>query len=137
MLPDALVTFNTTVGCGHGCGFCYVPSTSTNKQAPVLKTLGVDDPDAQWGRYVFVRTWDEKKFLASVRAAENTPQDKLKPEGNRAVMFCSTTDPYQVIKNKDAKRQKELNDHHRQIVSRALELIRDKLGTTRWEVVSN
>lgn len=116
---------NTTVGCGHGCLFCYVPSTSTNKQAQALKTLGVDDPDAEWGRYVFVRTWDEKKFLASLRAAEDTPEDQLLPEGNRAVMFCSTTDPYQVIKNKDGKRQTELNEHHQRIVRRALELIRD------------
>jgi len=48
-------SFNTTIGCSHGCRFCYVPSTATNKQAPALKILGVQDPDAEWGEYVFVR----------------------------------------------------------------------------------
>lgn len=116
---------NTTVGCGHGCRFCYVPSTATNKQEPALNALGVKNPDAEWGRYVFVRTWDEEQFLASLRAAENTLEHKLKPEGNRAVMFCSTTDPYQVIKNVDSAKQKELNERHRKMVRRSLELIRD------------
>jgi DNA repair photolyase len=118
--------FNTATGCSHGCRFCYVPSTATNKQAKPLAALGVADPDADWGQYVFVRRWDEKKFMASLRAAEKRPKEELKPEGHRAVMFCSTTDPYQVIKNADAKKQKELNKQHRFLVQRALELIRDE-----------
>src|SRR5579862_6252792 len=117
--------FNTAVGCSHGCRFCYVPSTATNKQKPVLQTFGVNDPDAEWGKYVLVREWDEEKFLKSLLAAETMPNEKLKPEGNRAVMFCSTTDPYQVIHHADPKMGKELTQQHQKIVRRALELIRD------------
>jgi DNA repair photolyase len=30
-------SFNISMGCSHGCRFCYVPSTSTNKHAPDLQ----------------------------------------------------------------------------------------------------
>lgn len=118
-------SFNTAVGCTHACRFCYVPSVATIKQTPHLKKYGVKDPDQEWGNYVFLRPWDESKFLASLKAAENTPQSSLKPDGNRAVMFCTTTDPYQVIRHPDANRQKELFELSRFVVRRALELIRD------------
>ena len=116
---------NTAVGCTHGCLFCYVPSTSVNKQAERLLKRGVDDPDEQWGQYVFIRDWNEEKFIASLRKAENTAHKDLKKDGNRAVMLCTTTDPYQVIRNADPDKQKELNDQHKYIVRRSLELIRD------------
>src|SRR5678810_962788 len=96
--------FNIAVGCSHACRFCYVPSAATIKQGPKLAEYGVKDPDAEWGDYVLLRQWDEDKFLASLRAAENTPRSQLKPDGNRAVMYCSTTDPYQVIRHPDALR---------------------------------
>lgn len=118
-------SYNTAVGCFHACRFCYVPSTSTKKQAPTLATLGVTDPDAQWGQYVFTRQWDEKKFLASLRRAEAKPVNDLAADGHRAVMFCTTTDPYQGIKNVDARVARDLNAAHRHLVRRALELIRD------------
>ncbi len=118
-------TFNTCVGCAHGCRFCYVPNVSTIKQGKELKPYGVEDPDAEWGQYVLVRPWDEKKFLASLRTAENMAADKLKPEGNRAILFSSTTDPYQRIRNVDAKIGKQLTQHHQAMVRRALELVRD------------
>lgn len=118
--------FNTCVGCAHGCRFCYVPGVATNKQEKALAPFGVDDPDAQWGEYVLVRQWDETAFLSSLRSAENRATSKLKPEGHRAVMLSTTTDPYQVIPNPDPKvAQKLTMDHHR-MVQRALELIRDK-----------
>jgi len=117
---------NTAVGCTHGCRFCYVPSTATIKQGPKLAEFGVRDPDAEWGEYVLLRPWDEVKFLASLRAAENTLPGGLKPDGNRAVMYCSTTDPYQVIRHPDPARQRELADHSRRLVRRSLELIRDR-----------
>ena len=109
-------SFNTAVGCGHGCTWCFVPSVSTNKLAAKLATYGVADPDAQWGDYVGVREWNEQAFLASLRKAENTPVSELKPDGNRAVMFCSTTDPYQVLSG-------EQGAIHRFIVREALSLI--------------
>ena len=74
-------------------GSAYVPDTSTKKLTPLLAALGVADPDADWGQYVFPRKWDEKAFLASLRRAENIPADQLAPDGHRAVMFSTTTGP--------------------------------------------
>ena len=118
--------FNVAVGCSHACRFCYVPSAATIKQGPKLAEYGVKDPDAEWGDYVLLRSWDEQKFLASLRSAENTPREQLKPDGNRAVIYCSTTDPYQVIRHRDPARQRELAEHARLLVRRSLELIRDQ-----------
>ncbi len=118
--------FNVAVGCSHACRFCYVPSAATIKQGPKLAQYGIEDPDAEWGDYVLLRPWDEPKFLASLRSAENTPRKQLKADGNRAVIYCSTTDPYQVIRHADAARQRELAAHARFLVRRSLELIRDQ-----------
>jgi len=118
--------FNVAVGCSHACRFCYVPSAATIKQGPQLAEYGVKDPDAEWGDYVLLRPWDEQKFLASLRSAENTPRKQLKPDGNRAIIYCSTTDPYQVIRHPDPSRQRELAEHARFLVRRSLELIRDQ-----------
>jgi hypothetical protein len=65
--------FNVAVGCAHACRFCYVPSAATIKQGPQLTRYGVVDPDVEWGNDVLLRPWDEVRFLASLRAAENTP----------------------------------------------------------------
>ena len=118
-------SFNIAVGCSHACLFCYVPSAATIKQGRRLAEYGVTDPDAEWGNYVLLRPWDERKFLASLRSAEETPRSKLKRDGNRAVIYCSTTDPYQVIRHPDRERQHELAEHARFVVRRSLELIRD------------
>jgi DNA repair photolyase len=115
--------YNVAVGCDHGCRFCYVPSASTIKLAPFLEKVGVNDPDAEWGNYVFVRLWDEPAFVASLEKAEATPLAELKADGNRAVMMCSTTDPYQIIRNPDAALRKDLQEQLRFNVRRALELI--------------
>jgi DNA repair photolyase len=117
---------NIAVGCAHACRFCYVPSASTIKQAPRLAEFGVTDPDADWGNYVFLRPWDEGKFRASLRAAEKTPLSELKPDGNRAVIYCSTTDPYQVLANRDPQKRLALADAARTMIRRSLELIRDE-----------
>lgn len=118
--------FNIAVGCSHACRFCYVPSAATIKQGPKLAKYGVKDPDAEWGNYVLLRPWNEEKFLASLRSAEKTPRKQLKPDGNRAVIYCSTTDPYQVIHHPDPARQRALAAHARYLVRRSLELIRDE-----------
>jgi DNA repair photolyase len=118
--------FNTSVGCSHACRFCYVPSAATIKQGPSLKSYGVNDPDEEWGDYVLVRAWNEKKFLASLNAAERLPPASIKPDSNRAVIYCSTTDPYQVIRHPDPTRQRELAGAARYLVTRSLELIRDR-----------
>jgi len=119
-------SFNVSVGCSHACRFCYVPSVSTIKQGRRLAEFGVDDPDEEWGDYVLVRPWDEERFLASLKTAERLPVELLKKDGNRAVMFCTTTDPYQVIRHADAFYQKELQSALRTSVIRALEHIRDR-----------
>lgn len=116
-------SFNIAVGCSHGCAFCYVPNASTIKQASKLARFGVSDPDAQWGQYVLLRTWDEAKFLASLEAAENTPRSSLKSDGNRAVIYCSTTDPYQVIFHPDPQKRRKLAESAEKLVTRSLELI--------------
>lgn len=117
---------NIAVGCGHACRFCYVPSSSTNKLKPQLQKLGVDDPDADWGDYVFLREWDEEAFRASVRRAEQVPLKSLAKDGNRAVIFCSTTDPYQVFRHPDPVERKKLEDSGRHIMRRSLEILRDE-----------
>jgi DNA repair photolyase len=118
--------FNVAVGCSHACRFCYVPSAATIKQGPMLAEYGVRDPDAEWGDYVLLRPWDEQKFLASLRAADKTSYQQLKPDGNRAVIYCSTTDPYQVIRHPNPTQQREFAEHARLLVRRSLELIRDE-----------
>ncbi len=119
-------SLNIAIGCGHGCRFCYVPSASTNKQARSLARYGVEDPDAEWGSYVLLRPWDEQKFRASLLAAERTPKLQLNPDGNRAVMLCTTTDPYQVFHHPDPARAKQLTQQGMDTVRRALVLIRDE-----------
>ena len=116
---------NLAVGCPHGCPFCYVPDVATNKQKVGLAKFGVDDPDADWGKYDLIRLWNEKKFLASLKKAENTPLDKLKRDGHRAIIFCSTTDAYHNPVHLDIGRQKELASALNANRRRALELIRD------------
>jgi DNA repair photolyase len=92
----------------------------------MLAEYGITDPDAEWGNYLLLRPWDEARFLASLGAAENTARSQLKPDGNRAVIYCSTTDPYQVIHDPDPARQRALADYARFLVDRSLELIRDR-----------
>lgn len=116
-------SYNVAVGCAHACRFCYVPDVSTIKLGAQLKTYGVDDPDAEWGSYVLVRPWDLVVFRNSLRRAENTPLDVLSRDGNRAVMFCTTTDPYQVFTHPVAAKRKEMQDKLEQVVRAALTLI--------------
>lgn len=118
-------SFNTAVGCAHGCRFCYVPSVSTIKQGEKLSEFGIEDADGEWGNYVLLRRWDEAEFLRSLRAAERTPARELSADGNRAVMFSTTTDPYQVIPHPDPSKARELTQAGQRMVRRALELIRD------------
>jgi DNA repair photolyase len=117
--------FNIAVGCTHACRFCYVPEVSTRRMGGALEKLGVEDPDAEWGNYVFLRPFDEHAFLTSLSRAQRTPVKDLNADGNRAIMFCTTTDPYMVIKNADPAKQRELNAARAHMVRRALELIRD------------
>lgn len=117
---------NTSVGCLHGCRFCYVPEVSTIKLSTQLKERGVNDPDAEWGSYAFLRNFDEKKFRASLGKAEHTHPDDLSRDGNRAIMFSSTTDPYQVFFHPDVEKRNSLNRGGAAMMTRILEIIRDE-----------
>lgn len=119
-------SFNPSIGCAHGCRFCYVPSVSTNHLAKDLGPLGVTDPDADWGQYVFLRTWDEPEFLRSLRHADLVARRDSAGGHTHAVMFSSTTDPYQAIPNPDPAKSRELTAANLAMVARALVLIRDQ-----------
>src|SRR6266567_4282699 len=119
-------SFNIAIGCGHACRFCYVPSAATIKIGTKLQEYGVQDPDAEWGDYVLLRRWNERIFLASLAQAENTPTDALNRDGNRAVIYCSTTDPYQVFRSTDATLRAQLARSAEHLVRRSLELIRTR-----------
>lgn len=113
-------SYNIAVGCEHGCTFCYVPEVSTRKLGAKLKDYGVQDPDGEWGEYLLLRPWDQYAFERSLREAENMPAAELNSDGNRAVMACTTTDPYQAIRHKDATRRKELQFHAENLMSQFL-----------------
>ena len=119
-------TFNIAMGCSHACRFCYVPQVSPIRMGKKLARYGVKDPDAEWGDYVLLRPWDEKKFRNSLRAADQTDPKLLAPDSNRAVILCSMTDPFQVFRHPDAVKQQLLNQSAQLLVRRALEMIRDE-----------
>lgn len=116
-------SYNPAVGCEHACRFCYVPAASTIRLTPKLKVFGVKDADEEWGQYVFVRPWNEHAFRTSLIRAEHTPDDALAKDGNRAVMFSTTTDAYQVVMNDKPERQRELQAALLYNTRRALEVI--------------
>jgi len=127
--------FNIAVGCSHGCRFCYVPSLLKGRMAETMADYGVEDPDADWGKYVLLRRWDRDIFLHSLAKAEATDPATLESGGNRAVIYCSTTDPYQLFRSSkdqapNTKQYPSSNGdqlHHeaRGMVRESLELIRD------------
>ena len=130
---------NIATGCCHGCSFCYVPETATIKQEARLENIlglipeawkeerlaGNHWGDTQWGNYSFLREWDEDEFKKSLKAASRKV-DSLPSDGNRAVMFCTTTDPYQTLAIPgNPGKTSILNSHRRNMVRRSLEMIRD------------
>src|SRR5438105_570223 len=119
-------SFNIAIGCGHACRFCYVPSAATIKIGRKLREYGIKDPDAEWGDYVLLRRWNERKFLASLATAQEKPASDLNPDGNRAVIYCSTTDPYQVFRSTDANLRAELGRSAEHLVRRSLQLILER-----------
>lgn len=84
---------NVASGCLHGCTFCYVPSTPVirAKQAE-LKKRGVEDPQMDWGKYLFIRD-DIPKKLDIVVGRKRVWRETASGKG--VVLLCSGTDPYQ------------------------------------------
>lgn len=116
---------NTFLGCMHACPICFAPETSANKQKRMLESFGVLDPVLDWGRYLLLRPLDKQKFLASLRKADQTHPGLRKPDGNDAIMFCSTTDAYQVIHHAVPDEQRRFQRIARDSRRWMLEAIRD------------
>ena len=114
---------NTVMGCSHACRFCYVGEMWGRFMTRGLRKYGIVDPDAQWGQYALLRRWVEKKFMSSLRKAENTPAADLNADGNRAIMFSSTTDPYQVFRAATPAMSKQLTDESLALNENCLERI--------------
>lgn len=114
---------NPCLGCSHGCRFCYVPDTSAKWQKRLLNAYGVDDPSEKWGGYTLVRPLIRQEFIRSILNAEEVPPDELSGDGNRAVMFSSTTDAYQLVRAESAKESKDLTALLLGNVGEALEMI--------------
>lgn len=114
--------FNPVLGCMHACVFCYVASL-VRFQKKLLATLGIHDPDGDWGKYAFVRAWDPSEFRETLRSAERKPDIKLSRDGNRAIIFSSTTDSYSTISCEDAQVRAKANALLKETVRGALELI--------------
>jgi len=106
---------NIASGCLHGCTFCYVPSNpSIRTQQKKLHQKGVDNPQLDWGKYLFVREGIPEKLdqiLTRKRKWENTPS------GKGVVLLCSGTDPYQNKQVAEITRQtiKILIKHNKRI----------------------
>lgn len=113
---------NVAVGCGHGCRFCYVPKViNRGNIKEMIRSAGVEDADLNWGDYALLRQWDRTHWQARIKAEDAKPLNLLSKDGNRAVMFCTTTDLYQVMRHKDPARQKELQAHLWKMATEALE----------------
>jgi DNA repair photolyase len=84
---------NVASGCHHGCKFCYVPSTpAIRTRHHELIERGVDDPQLDWGKYLFIRNnipETLKLILSSKKKWVETPS------GKGVILMCSGTDPYQ------------------------------------------
>jgi len=84
---------NVASGCVHGCTFCYVPSTPVIRtRQSELKDKGVNDPQMDWGKYLFIRK-DVPEKLESILNRKRTWHET--PAGRGVVLLCSGTDPYQ------------------------------------------
>ena len=116
---------NTFLGCMHACPICFAPETSANKQKQMLGSFGILDPVLDWGRYLLLRPLDKQKFLTSLRKADRTHPGLRKRDGNDAIMFCSTTDAYQVIHHPDPETQRRFQRMARSSRRWMLETIRD------------
>jgi DNA repair photolyase len=84
---------NIASGCLHGCTFCYVPSTpAIRTRQSNLISYGVEDPQMEWGKYLFIREEIPAKLhekLSRQRLSYETSS------GKGVVLLCSGTDPYQ------------------------------------------
>ena len=84
---------NIASGCLHGCTFCYVPSTpAIRTRQSQLKEKGVDNPQMDWGKYLFIREEIPEKLKKVLKGKKKWNET---PSGKGVVLLCSGTDPYQ------------------------------------------
>lgn len=84
---------NVASGCLHGCTFCYVPSTPTIRTRKAhLHSKGVQDPQMDWGQYLFIRE-EIPELLEKILRRKKSWRET--DEGKGVVLLCSGTDPYQ------------------------------------------
>lgn len=84
---------NPALGCTHGCVFCYVPSTpGVRCKSTWLNDQGVDNPQLDWGKYLFVRN-DVPQILD--QQLSKSKKWETTPSGKGVVLLSSTTDPFQ------------------------------------------
>jgi DNA repair photolyase len=86
---------NIASGCLHSCSFCYVPSTPVirTRQSQLIEK-GVNDPQLDWGKYLFVREEIPEK-LEKILSRKKEESWRYTEPGRGIVLLCSGTDPYQ------------------------------------------
>jgi len=128
-------SYNISTGCLHGCSFCYVPNTTTIKREIDLegkasipaqwkkeRLAGKHWGDHHWGEYSLLRSWDADEFRRSLTRAQKSTE--VAPDSNRAIMLCTTTDPYQQFSIPgNPEKAKLLNAAGEALVRNALEMI--------------
>lgn len=94
---------NIASGCLHGCSFCYVPSTPAIRTRQThLRDRGVENPQMDWGQYLFVRE-DIPEKLDKILARKKKWRET--ESGRGIVLLCSGTDPYQNKETANITRQ--------------------------------
>ncbi|MBD2113635.1 MULTISPECIES: SPL family radical SAM protein [Cyanophyceae] len=84
---------NIASGCLHGCTFCYVPATpAIRTRKAILAEAGVEDPQMEWGNYLFTRDNIPSQLEDLIERKRNW---KVTESGKGVVLLCSGTDPYQ------------------------------------------
>ncbi|ACK70615.1 Radical SAM domain protein [Gloeothece citriformis PCC 7424] len=106
---------NIASGCLHGCTFCYVPSTpAIRTRQKQLQTQGVNDPQQDWGKYLFVREEIPEKLEAILSRKQSW---RTTEAGRGVTLLCSGTDPYQNQHTASVTRQtvKVLLKYHKRV----------------------
>jgi len=128
-------SYNIAMGCRHGCTFVMSQIPLPSSKKPTLKKFrGLFLSNGLTrdylvnigqiiigGAFAYVKDWNENAFRASLRKAQKAKDEgNLTPDGNSAIMFCTTTDPYQALGGPKAGILRELLKN---VVRNALKII--------------
>ena len=124
---------NVASGCLHGCTFCYVPSTPvirTNQES--LRSKGVNDPQMDWGNYLFVRESLPEKLEEQISRKRKWT---ISNSGQGVTLLCSGTDPYQNRRVSSISRQSiQILSNHKK---RVRVLTRSPLWVSDLDILTN